>query len=115
MDNVSHETIQNKNKEVLKMKKNEKMSLAINQFILDNDFLVRYIRDGVVEKIYNERTYYDGMIETVLTNDLNAGYSNGGYILDYIIDEIDIYTIIDVIHERYKNEFYEIAEQTNRY
>ena len=116
MKNVTRGTMQEKKLEgMVQMKKNEKMAVAINDYILSNDFLVRYIRDGVVEKIYNEREYYDGMIEQVITNDLESGYSNGGYILDYIIDEIDIYTIIDFIHERYKNEYYDIAQQTQRY
>lgn len=112
MENVTQIVSQQKNKELEKMKKNEKMSIAINEFILDNDFLTRFIVDNVKEKIYVEKTYNDGMIESVLINDLDNGYSNS-YIIDYILDEIDIYTLIDKIDERYRDEFNELANQCN--
>ena len=95
-----------------KMKKNEKMSIAINQFILDNDFLMRFIVDNVKDKIYDEKTYNDGFIENVIINDLDNGYSSS-YILDYIIDEIDIYDLVYEIDSRYRDDFNELVEQCN--
>lgn len=95
------------------MKKNEKMILAINEFILDSDFITGFITDNVKEKIYDEKEYNINMVEQIIENDLQAGY-NGGYITDYILDEIDIYELSDKIHERYKEEFNELAEQTQQ-
>lgn len=93
-----------------KMRKNEIMSNAINEFILDNDFLMRFIVDNVEEKIYSERTYNDGMIESVLINDLDNGYSES-YILDFIIDEIEIYSLIDKIDDIHREDFLSLAKQ----
>lgn len=117
MENVTQNVSQENNNKGLdkmeKMSKAEKMSLAINEFILSNDFLTRYISDGVKEKIYDEKMYHDGMIEEVIENDLQSGY-NGGYISDMILDEIEIYSLIDKIHESYKDEFIEIAQECNK-
>lgn len=115
MKNVTQENknVTQKNKGAKKMKYNDKMADAINDFILNNDFLTRYIVDNVKDKIYVERTYNINMIENVLINDLDNGY-NGSYIIDFIIDEIDIYSLIDIIDEKYIHDFMELAEQTQK-
>lgn len=113
MDNVPRETIQEKKLEAVQMKKNEKMAVAINDFILNNDFLTRFIVDNVKDKIYTERSYNINMVEQVLINDIDNGY-NGSYIIDFIIDEIDVYTLIDKIDEMYIDDFMELAQQTQQ-
>lgn len=113
MENVIQNVSQKNNKGSDKMKKAEQMSNAINEFILDNDFLMRFITDSVKDKIYTERTYSDSMIEQVLINDLDNGYSES-YILDFIIDEIDIYDLVDEIDKKYIDEFMTLAEQTQQ-
>lgn len=100
------------NEGMMKMKYNDKMANAITDFIINNDFLTRYIVDNVKDKIYTERTYYDGMIEQVLINDLDS--KTDGYIIGFILDEIDIYTLIDKIDEMYIEDFMELAEQTQQ-
>lgn len=94
------------------MSKAEEMSNAITNFIMDNDFLITFITDSVKDKIYDTKEYNDGMIEDVLINDLDNGYSNS-YILDHIIDEIDIYQIAYRIDDKYRDEFYELVRQCN--
>ena len=116
MENVSQENkiVSQKNKGAKKMKNtNDVMSDAITKFILENEFLMRYIKNGVIEKIYDEKSYNINMIETVIENDLQAGY-NGGYIADMILDEISIYPLVDKIDELYIYEFVEISEQTQQ-
>ena len=105
--------VSQKKKGLVKMKKNEKMSVAIVEFILDSEFLTTYIKNGVIEKIYDEKSYNINMIEQVIENDLTAGY-NGGYISDMILDEISIYPLVDKIDELYIYEFMEIAEETQK-
>lgn len=112
MKNVTRETIKKNNKEVVKMSKAEQMSNAINEFILDNDFLRRFIIDNVKDKIYVERFYSDSMIESVLTTDLYD--NNESYILSHILDEIDIYALIDKIDNLYRDDFMTLAEQCNQ-
>lgn len=112
MDNVSQNVSQQKNKGLDKMRKNEKMSISINEFILDNEFLMRFITDNVKDKIYTERTYNISMIESVLINDMDN--TTDSYILGYILDEIDIYTLMDKIDELYIYDFVELAEQTQQ-
>lgn len=113
MENVTQNVSQNtNNKGMVKMRKNDIMSDAINEFILDNDFLTRFIVDNVKDKIYTERTYSDSMIEQVLINDLDNGLSDS-YILGFILDEIDIYTLIDKIDDMYRDDFNELVEQCN--
>lgn len=119
MENDSQNVSQNINNKGLEKMKNEKMSKAekmadaITEYILDNDFLIRYITDNVKGKIYDEKTYHVSMIEDVIERDLQAGY-NGGYISDYILDEINLYVLVDKIDERFIYDFMEIAEQTQR-
>lgn len=108
----SQKNVSQKMKGMVQMKKNEKMSIAINEFIINNDFLVRFITDNVKEKIYDEKTYNDNMIESVLINDLDNGYTDS-YILGYILDEIDIYQLIDMIDDRHRDDFIELANQCN--
>ena len=113
MENVTQNVSQKNNKGMVKMRKtNDIMSDAITKFILENDFLTRFITDNVKEKIYDEREYHESMIESVIENDLNAGYSQS-YISDFILDEINLYELVDSIHESYKEEFNEIANQCN--
>ena len=50
-------SIQEKKLEAVKMRKNEIMSEAINSFILDNEFLMRFITDNVRERIYDKKYY----------------------------------------------------------
>ena len=109
MDNVTQIVSQQKNKGLDKMRKNEKMSISINEFILDNEFLMRFITDNVKDKIYTERSYNISMIESVLINDMDN--ITDSYILGYILDEIDIYTLMDKIDELYIYDFVELAEQ----
>lgn len=109
MKNVSQDVSQGftKNKGAKKMEK------AITEFIINNDFLMEYITDSVKEKIYTQKTYNDGMIEDVIVNDLESGFS-GGYITDFIIDEIDVYNLVDKIDELHIEDFMELAEQSQQ-
>ena len=92
MENVTQNVSQQKKiKGLDKMRKtNDIMSDAITKFILENDFLTRFITDNVKDKIYDEKMYHESMIESVIENDLNAGYSQS-YISDFILDEINLY------------------------
>lgn len=117
MKNVTQENkivSQKNNKGMVQMKNtNDIMSDAITKFILENDFLTRFITDNVKEKIYDTKEYHESYIESIIENDLNNSYSQG-YIADYILDEIDTYEIVESIHERYKDDFYEIAQECNK-
>ena len=119
MENVTQNVSQKNNNKGLEKMKNKKMSKAdimsdaITEYILDNDFLIRYITDNVKEKIYDEKTYHISMIEDVIENDLQAGY-NGGYISDYILDEINLYILVDKIDARFIYDFIDLAEQTQQ-
>ena len=104
---------QKNNKGMVQMKNtNDIMADAITNFILENDFLTSFITDNVKEKIYDTKEYHESMIESVIENDLNNSYSQG-YITDYILDEIDLWELVDRIHERFKDDFNEIANQCN--
>ena len=100
------------NKEVVKMEKNDIMADAINDFILDDDFLRRFIIDNVEYKIYSEQSYNTGMIESVLTTDLFD--NTDSYILGHILEEIDIWSLIDKIDEKYGDDFHRLARQTQQ-
>ena len=116
MENVTQENkivSQKNNKGMVQMKNtNDIMADAITRFILENDFLVRFITDNVKEKIYDTKEYHESYIESIIENDLNNSYSQG-YIADYILDEIDTYELVESIHERFKDDFNEIANQCN--
>src|SRR5699024_4790017 len=101
-----------KNMEAVQMKKNEKMSIAITQFILDNDFLVRFIVDNVSEKIYTEKQYNTDMVYDVVVNDLDNCYNNS-YLMDTINEEIDVHEIVDEINKNYEHIFIMLAKECN--
>ena len=119
MDNVlqQQENNNNNNKGLAKMKMDkikriDNMSDAINKFILGSEFLTQYIVDRVLDEIYTKKSYDYIMITDVIENDLNNSYSLG-YIIDGVIDEIDIYSLTDSIDNLYREDFIQLAKDCN--
>ena len=95
------------------MSKAEQMSNAITNFIMTDEFMMRFIIDNVREKIYNNQSYDISMIEDILINDLDTGNTDS-YLIGFIIDEIDVFQIAYRIHDKYGSDFYNLARQCKR-
>ena len=116
MKNVTRGTIKkNNNKEVDAMEKNrERLSNELTDFIMTDEFMMRFIIDSVEQKIYNNREYSVSMVEDTLINDLDTGNTDS-YLISFIIEEIDVFQIAYRIDRIHRDRFYKLAHQTKRY